>query len=259
MVRKYGKSPYNIVVLHGGPGAAGSASGLARLISEKYGVLEPMQSRYSIGELEEELLEQIKTNCIGKVILVGHSWGAWLAGLFAQKYPEKVNKLILIGCAPLEEKYVPKIQERRKTNMSLDERKEFHNILWQLENGTGKKDIYLQRLGEICEKADEYQEEEFLKDQAEVNGMLYEKIWKEADWLRKSGKLLERFERITCPLVLIQGTVDPHPAEGIILPLREKNKEIKSYVIERCGHTPWREKYARREFVDILLSELDEK
>lgn len=76
-----------------------------------------------------------------------------------------------------------------------------------------KKDIYLQRLGEICEKADGYQEEEFLKDQA----------------------------------------------EGTIFPLREKNKEIKSYVIERCGHTPWREKYARREFVDILLSELDEK
>lgn len=259
MVRKYGKSPYNIAVLHGGPGAAGSACGLARLISEKYGVLEPMQSKYSIGELEEELLDQIKANCPGKVILTGHSWGAWLAGLFAERYPEKVKKVILIGCGPLEEKYVLQIQERRKKNMSLEQRREFADILWKLENGTEKKDIYLQRLGEICEKADGYREEEFLKDEVEVKGKLYEKVWKEADELRKSGGLLERFKRIECPLVLIQGTVDPHPSEGIILPLRENNVEIKSYEIEKCGHTPWREKYARREFIDILFSELNEK
>lgn len=258
MVRKYGKSPYNIAVLHGGPGAAGSACGLARLISEKYGVLEPMQSKYSIGELEEELLDQIKANCPGKVTLVGHSWGAWLAGLFAQRYPEKVKKVILIGCGPLEEKYVPQIGERRRKNMPLEVKTEFDGILRQLESGTGKNDAYLKRLGRICDRADGYQEEEFLKDQAEINGELYEKVWKEADELRKSGKLLECFEKILCPLVLVQGIADPHPAEGILLPLREKKKEIKSYVIERCGHTPWREKYARKLFVDILLSELNE-
>lgn len=119
MVRKYGKKPYNIVVLHGGPGALGSAAGLSRLLSGKYGILEPMQSKYSIGELEEELLDQIKANCPGKVILAGHSWGAWLAGLFAERYPEKVKKVILIGCGPLEEKYVLQIQERRKKKYVL--------------------------------------------------------------------------------------------------------------------------------------------
>lgn len=75
MVRKHGKEPYHIVVLHGGPGAAGSAFGLARWISKEFGVLEPMQSKYTIMELEEELMEQIEDNCSGKVILAGHSWG----------------------------------------------------------------------------------------------------------------------------------------------------------------------------------------
>lgn len=51
MVRRHGKGPYNIVALHGGPGAAGSAFGLARLIAKEFGVLEPMQSKYTIGEL----------------------------------------------------------------------------------------------------------------------------------------------------------------------------------------------------------------
>ena len=57
MVRKHGKEPYHTVVLHGGPGAAGSVFGLAGMISKKFGVLEPMQSKYTIEEQEEELRE----------------------------------------------------------------------------------------------------------------------------------------------------------------------------------------------------------
>lgn len=257
MVRKHGKEPYHIVVLHGGPGAAGSAFGLARLISKEFGVLEPMQSKYTIREQEEELRAQIENNCSGKVILAGHSWGAWLAGLFAERFSDKVEKVILIGCPPLDEAYVSKIGERRKGNMSPEEAKEFDQILRQLEEVWGEKDEYLRRLGEICDRADGYQEEKSLSDKAEVNGELYEKVWKEAAELRKSGKLLERFERISCPLVLIQGAVDPHPSEGVIQPLRDRNVDIKSYVLDKCGHTPWREKYAREEFARVLFSELE--
>lgn len=93
-----------------------------------------------------------------------------------------------------------------------------------------------------------------MSDKAEVNGDLHEKVWKEAAGLRKSGKLLERFARISCPLVLIQGAVDPHPPEGVIWPLRGRNVDIKSYVLDQCGHTPWREKYAREEFAGVLFS-----
>lgn len=258
MVRKHGKGPYRIVVLHGGPGAAGSASGLAGLIAQKYGVLEPMQSKYTIKELEEELMEQMEENCCGKVVLTGHSWGAWLAGLFAERFPDKVKKVILIGCGPLDESYVSEIGERRKANMSSKEAEEFDQIMRQLEGGFGKKDEYVQRLGEICDRADGYLEEEALRDTAEIDGDLYEKIWKEAAGLRKSGKLLGRFQNISCPLVLIQGAADPHPPEGVIQPLRDSSADIKSYVLERCGHMPWREKYAKEKFAEILFTELED-
>ena len=238
MVRKHGKEPYHIVVLHGGPGAAGSAFGLARLISKKFGVLEPMQSKYTIMEQEEELREQIENNCSGKVILAGHSWGAWLAGLFAERFPDKVEKVILIGCGPLDESYVSQIGERRKENMSPGEVEEFNQILRQFEDGFGEKDEYLQRLGEICDRADGYQEEESLRDKADVSGELHEKVWKEAAGLRKSGKLLERFGRISCPLVLIQGAVDPHPLEGVIKPLRDRNVDIKYEIGRYQGILP---------------------
>ena len=74
-----------------------------------------------IAELIGELYEQIKDNCSEMVTLVGHSWGAWLVALFAEKYPELVENVILVGCAPLEDKYVSEIGERRFANLSGEE------------------------------------------------------------------------------------------------------------------------------------------
>ena len=58
-VRTYGPSPCRAAVLHGGPGAIGSAAGLARGLAESCGVLEPLQSKYSVTEQVEELHRQL--------------------------------------------------------------------------------------------------------------------------------------------------------------------------------------------------------
>lgn len=77
MVRLYGNAPYSVVLVHGGPGAIGSLKGFARELSEslKIGTVEALQSKYSIAELIEELYTQIMENCVGRVVLIGHSWG----------------------------------------------------------------------------------------------------------------------------------------------------------------------------------------
>lgn len=64
MVRLYGKSPYKSVLVHGGPGAAGSLRGFAGELSKlsEAGVVEAIQSKYSIDELIEELYCQIREN-----------------------------------------------------------------------------------------------------------------------------------------------------------------------------------------------------
>jgi len=46
-VRKYGQSPYQFVVVHGGPGAPGSASSLARMLTFRLAALD---SRTSYAE-----------------------------------------------------------------------------------------------------------------------------------------------------------------------------------------------------------------
>lgn len=262
MVRSYGKTPYRVVAVHGGPGALGSAAGLAREISKAYGVLEPMQSKYTIRELIEELKSQIEGICTCPVILIGHSWGAWLVGLFAEAYPEMTAKVILVGSGPLEEQYVHEISERRKSNMNEKQRVEYDELIACLNSGeTDDKDAKLSRLGKLVGQGDEYEAIESDSDiQASLpaDGKMYGSIWPEAAKLRGSGELVHRFRNIKCPIAVIHGKADPHPYHGVIEPLKGSGIPLHTHILKKCGHTPWKEKYARDDFYQILLDEIKE-
>ena len=71
--------------------------------------------------------------------------------------------------------------------------------------------------------------------------------------MRTNGDLLAAFQQIRSRLYLIQGAFDPHPAEGVIRPLEEKEISCETYILERCGHSPFQERYAKEEFYRILL------
>jgi len=74
--------------------------------------------------------------------------------------------------------------------------------------------------------------------------------------MRKSGYLLEQALNISCPVVVIHGDYDPHPAEGVRLPLTERLTDFSFYLLEKCGHSPWKEKYAAERFYEILSAEI---
>lgn len=153
MVRLYGEAPYKIVLVHGGPGAIGSLKGFAQELAElsQIGVVEALQSKYSIAELIEELYIQINDICSDRVTLVGHSWGAWLIVLFAEKYPELVEHVILIGSGPLEDKYVSEIGIRRFQNLSEED-----SVILQRVIDNQATDEDLEKIPNILEKSDNY-------------------------------------------------------------------------------------------------------
>ncbi len=98
--RKYGSDPFRVVVIHGGPGAAGSVAPIARKIGQTRGVLEPLQTATTLDGQMEELRLVVEQNATPPVIFIGHSWGAWLSALVTATYPELVRKLILLGSGP---------------------------------------------------------------------------------------------------------------------------------------------------------------
>ena len=53
-LRKYGKAPFNIAVIHGGPGVPGEMAPVARQLSTNWGILEPLQTAISLeGQVQE--------------------------------------------------------------------------------------------------------------------------------------------------------------------------------------------------------------
>lgn len=254
MLRTYGKKPYQVAVIHGGPGAIGSLGTLAHHLSSFCSVVEPLQSKYTIAESIEELNEQLKEVTTVPITLLGHSWGALLVMLYTAKYPNLVDQLVLVGAPPLKDQYVDLIMDRRLSALTDHEIELFTSILQHLENSL-ESDSLLEQLNYLTSKTDNYDldEEKLLPDfSLPVDSKMNSLLWNEAKQLRSSGELLTEIKKITCPIYILQGEFDPHPLSGVIEPLSEIDQPFDAYLIKKCGHNPYYEREAADEFYRLL-------
>lgn len=250
--RVYGLPPRSVAVIHGGPGAQGEMAPVANELALKRGVIEPFQTLLSVEGLIRELSLVLEEQANLPAVLVGHSWGAWLAFLTAARYPELVRKLILVSSGPFEAIYAGDITPTRLGRMCKREKDEAKILL--------KKKIEdpeeLARLGELMALADDYDPLPLRKEGSNPHPEQFEKVWSEAAQWRESGKLLEEGRKLKCPVVAIHGDHDPHPAKGVEEPLRGILADFKFVLLEKCGHTPWMERQAREPFFKVLEEEL---
>lgn len=253
-LRKYGNKPYNTALIHGGPGAAGEMKPVAIELSKYFGVLEPLQTAKTIDGQVQELQETLEQSASLPAILVGYSWGAWLSFIFAATFPLLVTKLILVSSGPFEEEYTKGMMDTRLGRLNRQERQEAQKLLDQL--GGGKSDV-LERFGQLISKADSFKPVPEQNCEVEVRQDIYQGIWPQASELRKSGELLRFGERIRCPVVAIHGDYDPHPADGVKLPLQKTLKDFRFILLKNCGHKPWGEVEAKDRFYELLVREIN--
>lgn len=184
--------------------------------------------------------------------IIGHSWGAWLAFLYAAKHEAK--KIILIGCGAFESSYLSKLSSNRNSVLSHDEQFEVNNYFNQLANGEVIKD--LKSFGLLLAKMDSYKLENYEDEITSFDYIGHKLLMKELNALRSSGELLKHGVDIKAEIVVIHGVNDPHPLDGVKEPFESINLKFKIYEIENCGHTPWNEYYAKDIFFNILRKEL---
>jgi pimeloyl-ACP methyl ester carboxylesterase len=257
LVRTYGAAPFHIVLVHGGPGAAGEMKSLAVDLASSRGILEPLQTATSIAGQIAELKATIESCGNPPVILVGFSWGAWLSLMVAAEYPEIVDKMILIGCGPFAEDAAALALETRLNRLGEEERSDFiANLMILSDPDAVEKDSALARLGRLVSKADAYDPIEADFDVIEYRGDIFQKVWEEAAEMRRTGELLALGEQIKCPVVALHGDYDPHPTAGVQIPLASALKDFRFILLENCGHKPWIERQARDAFFRILEYEL---
>jgi pimeloyl-ACP methyl ester carboxylesterase len=255
--RTYGKAPFNVAVIHGGPGAAGEMAPVARELSSDWGVLEPLQTEASVEGQIQELRTILERNADLPIFLIGFSWGAWLSYMVTALYPSLVRKLILVGSGPFEEKYASGIEKTRLGRLSAEERKEIEYLYEILDDPTARdKKKAFSRFGALFSKADAYDPITDESVPIEYEPDIFQSVWTEAAKLRRNGELLQLGKHIECPVVAIHGDYDPHPAEGVRRPLSSILKNFRFILLQHCGHKPWIERQVKDEFYKILKEEL---
>ncbi len=254
-LRKYGEAPFNLAVIHGGPGAFGEMKPVAEELQSNRGVLEPFQKVSTIENQVDELKNILEDHGDVPVTLIGYSWGGWLSIIFSSIYPALVEKIILIGCPPFREKYASEIMATRLNRLDETERKKANKLMDDLDKSSPEnREETLEGFGGLTRKADAYDPLPSVNDlsEIEIRPEIYRSVWEEAKEVRKSGELLELAELVRAPVVAIHGDYDPHPAEGVKEPLSNALGDFKFILLENCGHTPWLEKMAKDKFYAIL-------
>ena len=132
--RFVGEGVETIVVLHGGPGFSMEylADDLAPL-AERYRLLfydQRGSGRSSLvagapaldAERFVDDLESLRQHFgLRQLNLLGHSWGAAIAAMYAIRYPHHVGRLIIVGGVPLSRAELDRTFQRIAANRPMDE------------------------------------------------------------------------------------------------------------------------------------------
>jgi pimeloyl-ACP methyl ester carboxylesterase len=258
--RIYGDGKIKVVVLHGGPGAAGYLSPLAKQIVEYTSVAEPLQRRssddnpLSVAQHVIDLDNIINALCENeKPVIIGHSWGAMLALAYAAKFPEKIAALLLIGCGTWNEKSRQILKDARSKRMA----NQLTMNMQQIAMNIADPDQRFCALGRLISLDDSYDLIDLANYLESGDAKGYAETWNNMLRLQQNGTYPDAFSVVKCPILMIHGNYDPHPGKIIAENLRNFMPQIQYVEIDRCGHYPWLEKYAQNEFYQTLKSHIE--
>lgn len=255
--RIYGRPPYKVALIHGGPGGAGTLKELAQMLSSESGILEPLQTKDSLAGQVEELKKTLDQHADLPVTLIGHSWGAMLGFIFTAKHPTYVKKLIMVGSGLFDPKYAKNIMETRLSRLSEDKQVQLEKLEAKLNEESNESDELLHQFGKFMEEVDSFDPIK-LTDSEAMKGQyhIYKTVWPEAAEMREMGELLVLGKKIKCPVIAIHGNFDPHPYQGIQKPLATVIDNFTFILLDKCGHEPWIERHAKDQFMNLISTHL---
>ncbi|HUK81835.1 MAG TPA: alpha/beta hydrolase [Verrucomicrobiae bacterium] len=212
-----------IILLHGAGDQAGAWAKVAPALIGKYRVVIPDLAGHGDSDPKSGPLsvrtvlagiEAIASAESGRVTIVGNSLGGWIASLYAQKHPEKVERLVLVNGGPLigdrpDITLTPKTREEaRKTIAAMFDPGSFQlpdyvvdDIVREAQTGA------LMRLSETANEMPKY--------------------------------LLEgRLNEITVPVNLVWGESDHVLSLNYAKRMQSQLPNAQLVTLKRCGHAP---------------------
>ncbi len=225
---------------------------VAKVLAERRGVLEPLQTSTSMDGQVRELRSVLQQNTSEPVTIIGSSWGAMLGFLLAAHHPEMVRKLILVGSGVFDQRYAQAITNTRLERLLPIQQEQAKDLACRLADPhESNKDALMAQYATLMSLADTYAPLP-LQEQEEYRFQVFNGVWEDVTQFRSDGGFLRLASRIRCPVVAIHGAYDSHPAEGVKKPLSSVLKDFDFILLQKCGHQPWLEKHAREPFFALL-------
>ncbi len=254
-VRTYGVAGPRLVLLHGGPGAAGYMAPVARELSDSFYVIEPFQRRSETEPLTvqrhiDDLEEVIRKHCQEEApAVVGHSWGAMLALAYAAQHPDTARCLVLVGCGTFD------VAAREQLQSTIAARVTPHisSRLRVLSKEMADPDVLLCVYARVLEPVYIYDALQGETDETEeYDRKGHDESWRDMLRLQGEGTYPQAFRTIGTPTLMLHGDWDPHPGTATFKTLVPYMPQIEYDELPNCGHYPWRERWAREHFFDGL-------
>ena len=250
-----------MAVLHGGPGAPGSAASLAQDLAHWFMVLEPWQRRSGEPALTvAQHVADLDAVFPDGAALVGHSWGAMLALSYAAARPGRARSLALVGCGTYDPAAREAFHRALGARLSEEDRRHLDELtgLAEAAASDAELDRRLGRVRDFMEEAMSYERIPEPGDAVEVDGRGHHETWEDVLRLQAEGVEPAAFAAISCPVLMLHGDDDPHPGRATFDLLRRFIPQLQYRGFPRCGHRPWAERHAREPFLAALREWLDE-
>ena len=265
----------SVLMLHGGPGFYGYMSSLGQRLPKHHDVTYFAQ-RGSLANpkpLDDLTLEAHLRDIdaeIGQlppdqdICLVGHSWGANLALLYAAQYPDKLNKVIALAPAPLTMESAQKFEANLNQRMSPTERARSDELELTIrsafEAGTfdeTSQDLANERLNLAVPyyHFDSTVTDHLAPVQVDFQSFIASQngLWEQIS----NGTIPQCLAKVSVPVLLIQGVDDPIPYLDVADNLKNHIPELLHSTFKNCGHFPWLEPASTVESVATIVEFID--
>ena len=205
--------------------------------------LETVDSTTFTVELMVEDLEELRKEFgIKQLNMIGHSWGGLLAMYYAVKYPDNINRLILVNSAPVNTDLLIKCYEKQ-ISMFKPEEWEYVQKLWNSEDFlAGNPEVHNEAMriseGTIFSNKnviDDYMKVAAFNETTAKNAVALNSL---ATQMKLNIHVQDRLSKIKCPTLIINGKDDFIVDEAIQLAHQLiTNSEI--VFVEGAGHYPY--------------------
>jgi pimeloyl-ACP methyl ester carboxylesterase len=241
-----------VLVLHGGPGSPGDVADLARGLSDRFRVIEPLQRRsgtvpLTVARHVDDLHGLVASLPDRRPFIVGFSWGAMLALAHSAEYPGDAGGIVLVGCGTFDAGARRQLQATLESRMDSVMREKLANL-----EAIADPDERLCAYGAAIRPLYSFDADPSAGPMDPCDARGHEETWADMTRLQREGIYPAAFAAITCPVLMLHGGADPHPGTMTRDLLWQVIPHLEYREWEECGHYPWLERRVRAAFLAAL-------